>query len=278
VPGAPGVPGAATRLPAAIAAPHIDPQRGAASYAHAYATVWGARPRRVILLGVNHAGSRAPFVLTTKDYATPLGTLPTDVEFVRSLADGSAWDVLAEEDLHRWEHSLEFQVLFLQHALAEGVAAPSGALPRIVPILCSFPWQILAAEDDLGVARAQVDRFLERLRDLATRDSTGLLVVAGVDLAHVGRRFGDPRAPTEPERAQLRERDLATLELIARGDRDGFVEETVRERDGRRICGFAALYSLLALVPAARGEVLDYGQSVEDATGSVVSFAAVRLG
>jgi len=279
-PGAPGMPRApvaAAERPVAIVAPHIDPQRGAASYARAYAAVWGARPRRVILLGVNHAGSRAPFVLTTKDYATPLGTLPTDAQFVRHLAEGCAWDPLAEEDLHRWEHSLEFQVLFLQHALSEGTGAPVEALPRLVPILCSFPWQIFAEHEGLDVVRAQVDRFLERLRELAAGDPEGLLVIAGVDLAHVGRRFGDPRAPNEPERAELRRRDLATLERIARADRGGFVEEMVSERDSRRICGFAALYSLLALVPDGRGQVLDYGQSVEKATGSVVSFGALRF-
>ncbi len=284
-PGAADLPGAsgdrggpdAGGLPAAIAAPHIDPQRGASSYARAYATVWAARPRRVILLGVNHAGSRAPFVLTTKDYATPLGTLPTDAQFVRDLADGWAWDPLAEEDLHRWEHSLEFQALFLQHALARGAGAPPDPLPRVVPMLCSFPWQIFAEREGLNVLRAQIDRFLERLQELAAGDPEGLLVIAGVDLAHVGRRFGDPRAPMEGELAELRRRDLATLATIARGDRDGFVAETVRERDGRRICGFAALYCLLALVPGARGQVLDYGQSVEAATGSVVSFAAMRF-
>jgi MEMO1 family protein len=279
-PGAPGLPVApvaAARLPAAIAAPHIDVKRGAACYAHAYATVWGAHPKRVILLGVNHAGSRGPFVLTTKDYTTPLGTLPTDAEFVRGLADGLQWDPLAEEELHRWEHSLEFQVLSLQHALAQGEAGPAGSLPCIVPILCSFPWPILAARDDLGVARALVDRFLAKLRGLAGQDPDGLLVIAGVDLAHVGRRFGDPHAPSESEREALQRRDLATLELLTLGDRGGFVEETVRERDARRICGFAALYSLLALLPDARGRVLNYGQSVEDATGSVVSFAAVRF-
>jgi hypothetical protein len=274
--GAPGLPASRTaEMPLAVAAPHIDLRRGASCYAHAYASLWGARPRRVILLGVNHAGSRSPFILTTKNYATPLGTLTTDIEFVQRLAGCVAWDPLAEEELHRWEHSLEFQVVLLQHALAAGSGCGPELPPSVVPILCSFPWQVFAEREGLSVVRAQVERFLDGLRDLAAEDPAGLLVVAGVDLAHVGVRFGDPRAPSAPEREELRRRDRATLELLARGDRDGFVAETVREGDARRICGFAALYSLLALVPSARGEVCDYDQSVEEENGSVVSFAAL---
>ncbi len=274
--GAPGLPAAAAaEMPVAVAAPHIDPQRGASSYAHAYASLWGICPRRVILLGVNHAGSETPFILTTKDYTTPLGTLPTDVEFVQRLAGRMAWDPLSEQELHRSEHSLEFQVVLLQHALAAGTGQAPAAPPRIVPILCSFPWQVFAEREGLSVALAQVERFLAALRELAAEDPAGLLILAGVDLAHVGPRFGDPRGPSASEREELRRRDRATLGLLAGGDREGFIAETARERDARRICGFAALVSLMALVPGARGEVRDYGQSVEEGNGSVVSFAAV---
>ncbi len=274
--GAPELSAPAGPRPVALVAPHIDPQRGAACYAHAYHAVRGPRPRRVVILGVNHAGAATSFILTTRDYATPLGTLPTDAALVRRLDAAAPFDTLDQEDLHRWEHSIEFQALFLLHAWgAQG--GSSEPLPQCVPILCSFPWQVFAAEEELDEVRAQIDAFLRLLREALAEDRAETLIVAGVDLAHVGRRFGDAQAPSAADRQRLRGRDLASLDLLLRGDREGFIAETVREGDARRLCGFAALSCLMELVGDARGTLLDYGQSVETESGSVVSFAAARF-
>ncbi len=274
-PGRPEAP-AATR-PAALVAPHIDPARGGPTYAHAYRALWGARPERVVVLGVCHSGSREPFILTTKDYQTPLGTARCDRSLVEHLAQSVEGNPLSEEEKHRGEHSIEFQIIFLQHALSQGGTISDAADPTIVPILCALPWQVFLPGPEMQAIAAKVNAFLEALAHILRDDAAGTLWIAGVDLAHVGRRFGDSGTLSDSYLARLRQRDLATLTTLARGDRDGFVREMIEERDERRICGFGALYSLLTLLPAATGDVLDYGQSVDQAADSAVSFAAIRF-
>ena len=44
-----------------------------------------------------------------------------------------------------------------------------------------------------------------------------------------------------------------------------------------RICGFSALWTLLAVMPGLKGRVLDYQVWHEEATRSAVSFAAVAF-
>jgi MEMO1 family protein len=275
-PGGPGRPVApVARRPVAIAAPHIDPARGGAVYAHAYASLWGARPERVVILGVLHGASANPFVVTAKDYETPLGRLRTDARRVHALAERLGWDPLEEEELHRAEHSIEFQALLLQHALTEGGTREPDPELEVLPILCAFSWEDFRETLAAAARRARIDAFLQTLRTLLGEDPTPTLIVAGVDLTHAGPRFGDTREPSAAWQEELRRRDGATLERLAAGDAAGFVREIVSESDERRLCGFGALYALHALCAPVRGRLLHYDQCVD--RSGIVSFAALAF-
>jgi len=275
-PTGPGRPAAAVAAwPRAIAAPHVDPGRGAAAYAHAYAPLWGARPQRILILGVLHGASRNPFVLTGKDYQTPLGVMRTDVRRVHALAQRLEWDPLEEEELHRAEHSIEFQVLWLQYALSEGGVDPPDPAPEVLPILCAFSTEAFGESLEAAARRVQIDAFLHELRTLLAEDPTPTLIVAGVDLAHVGPRFGDAREMSSAWAEEIARRDRETLARLTEGDADAFVHEVVSAGEDRRLCGFGALYALGALISSARGRTLHYDQS-RDSTG-LVSFAAIAF-
>ncbi len=275
-PGEAGQPEPSARMPRALAAPHIDIARGGAAYAHAYRPVWGARLRRIVLLGVCHAPARNPFVLTVKDYATPLGVMPTDRDFIGRLIDRMEWNPLEQQELHRAEHSIEFQVLLLQHALSQG--GRTGTDAQVVPILVGLSWTDFYETEsgELGVDGRVAD-FLERLQALLAAEQGDSLVVAGIDLAHVGARFGHAGGLDPARLAEYERRDRATLEQIAAGQRDAFVRATLAEQDDRHICGFGALYSLLTLLPDIRGTLLAYDQAVDPDQSSAVSFAALRF-
>ncbi len=309
-PGGPGAPEPVTSWPRAIAAPHIDIRRGAAVYAHAYRTLWASVPERIVVLGVCHAPAPNPFILTVKDYATPLGVMPIDRELIRDLMAKLDWNPLEAQELHRAEHSIEFQVLMLQHALAAGRCGvgertDAAGIP-IVPILCGLSWSDFYETEDgvIGTDR-RVDEFLAALAEVLAEDglqlcgapreqaggnapegiaaqargdgSPGTVLVAGIDLAHVGVRFGASDGLDAQKLARLKARDLATLSLVAAGDRDAFVRETLAERDERHLCGFGALYALLSLLPGAEGQVIAYDQSVDPDESSAVTFAALRF-
>ncbi len=255
-----------------LIAPHIDPRRGRAAYAHAYAELMAhERPELVVILGTSHYGPGPElFTATRKSYATPLGTVETDREFVERLAGRCGeGDLFAQEVLHRDEHSIEFQALFLAWALGT-----SGY--RIVPVLVSsFHEMVESGETPANDPR--VRSFLDAIGDLLAAERRRVLIIAGVDFAHVGRKFGDAFAADEAVAERVQREDLELIENIKRGDPEGFFAEVLKDRDARRICGLAPLYTQLALQRGRRGRLLKYGIAMEPDTGSAVSFASLAI-
>jgi AmmeMemoRadiSam system protein B len=260
----------------AVIAPHIDIRRGNACYARSYAAVKRrSRARTVVLLGIAHNGTRNRYAFTRKDFATPLGVLRTDAESVDTLASACSFDPFEDESAHRCEHSLEFQAVFLQHAF------PDPAAIRIVPVLCGaflpdFYTGGSPAED------RQVSSFISGLRALAGPD---VLVIAGADLCHIGRRFGDTGPFTQAFVSGAKEADLKMLESVTAMDAEGFMCFIQRERDRRRVCGAPAIYALVSALcgPDDRGRgrfsarVLSHEMAVDAEGESAVGFAAVEI-
>jgi len=255
----------------AVAAPHVSPEGGYRTYAAAYrALPEDAAGRTVVVLGTSHYGAPERFGLTRKPYVTPFGPAGTDREVVDRLIAGGGTAVVVEDYCHAVEHSIEFQVVFLQHRL--------GPAARIVPILCG-PFAAATCgsrrpEDDPGVAR-----FIDALGELDAREGSRLLWVLGVDMAHVGRRYGDAllaRAGVG-DLAVVEERDRRRIEAVAAGDADGFWQQIRENEDDLKWCGSAPIYAFLKATAPRRGALLRYEQWNID-PASVVSFAALAFG
>jgi AmmeMemoRadiSam system protein B len=254
----------------AIAAPHVSPEGGFRCYGAAYGALPAAASTPTfVVLGTSHHGAPDRFGLTRKSFATPLGVAQTDTRLVDELVREAGEAVLLEEYCHAIEHSIEFQVLFLQRRF--------GPELRIVPILCG-PFARAAArgrpEDDSGVAR-----FLDALKELHAREGARLLWVLGVDLAHVGQRYGDrfeARVGDDRLRA-VEERDRRRLQTLLDGDAGRFWDEVQEREDELRWCGAAPLYAFVRATSPAHGRLLRYEQWNID-PASVVSFASLAFG
>jgi len=177
-------------------------------------------------------------------------------------------DAVRHEDYcHAVEHSVEFQVVFLQHIL--------GASVRVVPILCG-PFD--TPREDLPEDEANVKRFLEALRAFASQRED-VLFVLGVDLAHVGRRYHDrsKAIANEGELVQVASRDRERLKHVEAGDAEGFWRSVGHPaEDDLNWCGTAPLYAFLRSVGPVVGETLHYDQWNIDPE-SVVSFAGMEF-
>ena len=254
-----------------LCAPHMDLWRAAAGYGHAYRALGAGLDARVdtfVLLGTSHAPMTRPFAVCAKAFATPLGTLEPDREALRELEEGSRFDVRADEYLHRGEHSLEFQAVFLRHALGE-----RGPEARIVPILCGLGDAQARGSDPARDPEAE--SFLVALRRLVERRAGRVLVVAGADLAHVGPRFGDAGPLDERGRERLRDRDAESIALAVGRDAPGFFRQVASDLGTRRVCGLGPIYTLLRVLPGGRGERLHYDQCVDPDEGSIVSHTSL---
>ena len=256
---------------AGLIAPHIDPRRGAAAYAHAYGNLKAHEaPEFIIVLGTSHYGGGPElFSATRKNYATPFGAVRTDTDFIDRLSSNYRGDLFADELLHRNEHSIEFQALFLKWALGDRDFT-------VVPILVSsFHQMVLKGtmpSDDPRVAS-----FVDAVREALVNEKRRTLIVAGVDFAHIGRKFGDTFTADESVAERIKGEDLGLIEFIKRGDPEGFFGDIVKDRDARRICGLSPMYTQLELLRGHRGSLLKYGIAMEPDTGSAVSFASLAI-
>ncbi|HEX4170277.1 MAG TPA: AmmeMemoRadiSam system protein B [Bryobacteraceae bacterium] len=256
----------------AIAAPHASPDGGWSTYRAAYQALPSpeeALDRTFVILGTSHYGAPDRFGLTRKDFVTPFGTARTNTAFVDELAAAAPAAVRMEDYCHSVEHSIEFQVVFLQHIYGPEVS--------ILPILCG-PFVKSVYEGGLPEQNEDVARFFAALGNMAAREGRKLFWVLGVDMAHIGRRYGDPlRAKARlGEMLAIEQRDRERIAQIVVGDKAQFWPLIQQNNDDLKWCGSAPFYTFLQVLPNVKGELLDYHQWQIDPE-SVVSFGALRF-
>ena len=253
-----------------IAAPHVSPEGGWHSYQAAYSALAPEyKDRTFVILGTSHYGEPERFGLTRKPFATPFGESAVDLRLVDALVKGAPDAILMEDYCHSIEHSIEFQVLFLQYLYGPDI--------RILPILCgSFAQSIYRG--GAPEADEKVRRFLGTLGDLAAKEGDRLLWVLGIDMAHMGRRYGDTftAIADRGEMSAVAERDRRRIDRINASDVKGFWDLVQERQDDLKWCGSSPLYTFLHAVPHARGALHRYEQWNIDEQ-SVVSFAGISF-
>jgi hypothetical protein len=228
-----------------------------------------AAERTFVILGTSHYGEPDRLGLTRKPFVTPFGEAVTDTALVDRLAAAAGDGAFMEDYCHAVEHSIEFQIIFLQYLFGPAI--------RIVPILCgSYARSIY--QGGLPEDNESVWRFLGALGELAAKEGDRLTWVLGVDMAHIGRRYGDEFEAKAGcnEMEQVAKRDSARIDRMAHGDARGFWDLVQENRDDLKWCGSSPIYSFMKALPQARGTLLKYQQWNIDEQ-SVVSFAGMRF-
>jgi AmmeMemoRadiSam system protein B len=253
-----------------IAAPHVSPEGGWESYRAAYGALRPEhRDRTFVILATSHYGEPEKFGLTRKNFSSPIGEAVADQRLVNWLANRGGAAVSMEDYCFSFEHTVEFQVVFLQHVLGPDV--------KILPILCGpFARSLYQGgnpEDDDGVKR-----FFDSLGELHDREGDRLVWVLGVDMAHMGSRYGDrfQALANEGRMAEVSLRDERRMERINAGDAAGFWNLVRPNHDDLKWCGSSPFYTFLKSVPNVKGELLKYEQWNIDEQ-SVVSFAGMSF-
>ena len=269
--GGPGIPQGGnkrTQLKGFVA-PHIDFTRGGTCYAHAYKALGESNSADVFcILGTCHTPMRNPFAFTLKAFETPLGTAEVAKDIVEECAQRLPFDPFHDEFSHRNEHTIEFQVVFLQYLLGERDFT-------ILPILCnSFHDMILG-----GVSPMEYPLYPDAIAILKEQlaPHPSLCLVASADLAHVGPQFGHQETVTPGVLAEVKAKDDQMLGHVANLQGEEFYRFILQERDRRNICGLPPIYALLHLIEAQKGEVLHYQQWHDPQGTGAVTFASMAF-
>jgi AmmeMemoRadiSam system protein B len=211
-----------------------------------YELALDGKPDTVVLMGPNHTGYGSALSLMREGvWRTPLGDVEIDTEMANKITrETSLIDV--DELAHRYEHSIEVQLPFLQFLY--------GNTFKIVPIC------ILMQDYD---SAAEVGKVLEKVLD-----ATNTVVIASSDMTHY-----------EPAKTAAA-KDHAALKAVTDMDAKRFYETV--ETQNITACGYAPITALITYakgVNAKEAKLLSYHNS-GDITGdysSVVGYAAVSF-
>ena len=230
-----------------LVCPHAGYMYSGAVAANAYYELAkDGKPDTVVILGPNHTGYGSALALMNDGvWRTPLG----DVE-----VDGATADEIVQETrlvdvddvAHRFEHSIEVQLPFLQYLY--------GSEFKFVPIC--FQMQDLASAVEVGNALVEV---------LANKNA---VVIASSDMTHY-----------EPQ-ANASAKDLAALKAVEAMDARRFY--SVIEARNVTACGYGPIATVITYAKglgAKEAKLLSY-KSSGDITGdysSVVGYAAITF-
>ena len=196
-----------------------------------------------VILGPNHYGVGSGLALMNSGvWRTPLGDVEVDVELANEIVRGSGL-IDVDESAHRYEHSIEVQIPFLQYLY--------GSSFKIVPIC--FLMQDLQSSREVGNAIA---------RALNGRNA---VVIASTDMTHY-----------EPHE-QASHKDKLALNAIEKMNEEEFY--SIIESYRISACGYGPVAALIVaskLLGAKKAEILCYrtsGDVVGDYS-SVVGYAS----
>ena len=255
--------------PSAIVAPHIDYNRGKQGYIAIYERIRGLEGcKRFVILGTSHTSMSRKFATTKKDFRTSLGIVETDRRFIRRLAKKYQHPLFEDEFLHKTEHSVELQLPFLQHFFGNRI--------KIVPILCGpLDSHMLLGTDPME--DPEVRDFMKALRETIDKTWGKTFVIAGSDLAHLGREFGDKAFLTEETLADAAKKDRALMDTILAGDPKKFLNHLFADKNARRVCGASPIYTLLHVAGPLTGKFIHYEQCTNRKATNSVSIPGVAF-
>lgn len=260
---------------AGLIAPHIDYMRGGEAYGCAYQALKGQQHDLYIVLGIAHQYSPYLFHLARKHYESPMGPALAEFSFIDRLAMRYGKErSFADEILHKQEHSIELQIPFFRRVATCG---------NIVPILVGSFHQMLNTGEKPSNFEAY-ESFASSLAELLVaqrRQGASICFICAVDMAHIGRSFGDEGNLTPNILKAIEGRDKAYLQAVANRDKEALFAHIQEDNDRRRVCGYPAVYTMLDVMDRVgiktKGRLLKYDQAVNYGTDCAVTFAGMGL-
>jgi AmmeMemoRadiSam system protein B len=255
----------------AVLLPHMDYGRGGVCYG------WGFKELAerstadlFVIVGTSHY-SPARFSLTRKHFATPLGVVETDQNYVDRLVSHYGGGLFDDPLAHLPEHSIELEVVPLQHLRAGGRPF------RIVPLLVGSFHDCVAGRTS-PAARGDIARMVAALRAAEAAAGESVCYVISGDLAHIGPKFDEADPPAAGDvLTRSRRGDEAILTRVEAADPAAYFETIAAEDDARRICGLPPTWLVLEAARPSRGRVLNYTQFAHPEGYESVSFASAAF-
>ena len=203
------------------------------------------RKKIFAILSPNHTGFGTEISISQEDWKTPLGTAKCAKEVADSVVSFSEFAQI-DEEAHRFEHSVEVQLPFLQFLF-----------PDFSFVAITFLRQDLETAKDIANALAKTEKKLK----------TRIQVVASSDFTHY-------------EQAKAaREKDMEAIGAICSLDAEKFI--SLKQNLNASICGYAPIASAMLFAElngGKKGKLLHFSDSGEvSGDKKVVDYASIAF-
>lgn len=196
---------------------------------------------KIVVLGPNHTGMGSLISLSLDNWETPIGIAECDIELAKKILKCNMID--AEENAHRFEHSIEVQLPFLNYIYGKKV--------KFVAICMAMHDPSTAREIGKSIADAGAD-----------------LVIASSDFTHY-------------ESAEnVNKKDSIALKFVEKLDENGFYQSL--QKTNATVCGPGPIMAAISFAKekgAKTGKILKMANS-GDITGdysSVVNYVSAVM-
>ena len=220
--------------------PHAGYLYSGNTAAYVYSTL--PKADTFVILGPNHTGVGSPVSVSSETWNTPLGEVKSDIDFIKALPKKI---IDMDESAHKYEHSIEVQLPFLQHRFRDF---------KIVPICMGMQDEETAF--DVGMEISEAIRKTNRK----------VVIIASSDFSHY-----------KPDK-KAREDDAYFINPVLALDIQTFYRR-LYEREAN-VCGFGPISAMMAATKnlgAMKATLLKYSTS-GDTTGdfsAVVGYAGI---
>lgn len=241
-----------------ILCPHAGYVYSGKTQAHSYYYMSSSPPETFVILGPNHTGLGLPVALMDKgSWETPFGEVKINEELASKIVENSGF-VGVDSAAHKYEHSIEVQLPFLQYIKKDAT---------FVPICMGIQDKETAVEIGKAIAKS-------------SKEPLG--VIASSDLVHYGSRFGyNPlRGNKEETLSWIKKNDMKILKMAENFDIDGLYN-FIDSKD-YTTCGYGPLSAMLSCMMelgAKKARILDYSNSFETSGdwSAVVGYGSVGI-
>lgn len=253
----------------AIIAPHIDFRVGLSAYGPAYYALSDSDADVFVVLATSHYGWGSLFIPTFQHFSTPHGVVKTDHELLRKLYEKLP-HLTKDDSAHREEHSIEFEVVFLQRFFGSRDFS-------ILPILVTSFYPLMQPYKNgmiLPTANGDFMSFCDALREILAASGKKVAFIASGDMAHIGRKFDDPY-DAATMLTTVEEEDKHLLHAMETSNASAYFQRIAAVDDAYKICGLPPVYTILELAGCSNGSSLAYEQWHERSTRSAVTYSSV---
>ncbi len=219
--------------------PHAGYMYSGMVAAHTYSRiVEDGFPGTFVILGPNHTGRGSGIAVTSEDWETPLGVSQVDKELAKEIRR----DLVDEDaEAHRFEHSIEVQLPFLQYFSRDF---------RFVPVCMGF--QDLESAVSVGKTIAKAIKGKD------------VVVIASTDMSH----YVSP--------ILAKKKDGMALEAVKAMDPEALYD-VVRDQN-ISMCGYGPVIATMTACAGGKATLLKYANSGDvQPMAQVVGYASVVI-